>query len=363
MKIIFSFLLITVFSNVALFSQSQCLCNPRHPFDDCINDGLTRATAYQIWTLAHLLELRDSINNDFSKLEQFQFHFGKHFRLMQDIDTVKEVIAWHFRGAHFHGGGHKITVALNYNPQTFSDGALFVAVGNGGSIDSLTVDGYINGGFAGIVGTVREAGGNNFFSASSVTNCTVNVTITGVAGGIAYSNSGIISNSVFNGSITGVDRISGISGISGIVGINEPEGQIIACINNGKIVSTGSGVSGSFSNVGGIVGTMPNSGGTVSHNINNGIVEGQRFVGGIAGTVVGQPIRPANIMNNANYGFVKGTTAVGGVIGHIFSAGVNVFNNFNSGVVIGVSETGCIVGRNNGGTISNNHYDKQMCGE
>jgi len=31
--------------------------------------------------------------------------------------------------------------------------------------------------------------------------------------------------------------------------------------------------------------------------------------------------------------------------------------------VRGTSNVGCIVGKNNGGTLTNNHYDKQMCGE
>jgi len=62
---------------------------------------------------------------------------------------------------------------------------------------------------------------------------------------------------------------------------------------------------------------------------------------------------------------VKGIKSVGGIIGVIIgNAGINIFNNSNFGVVIGEEDTGCIVGRNNsGGNISNNHYDKQMCGE
>ena len=361
MKFIFCFLLITVFSNVALFSQ--CPNCPCPSFGVCLNDGHTKATAYQIWTLAHLLELRDSVNNDLFKLEQFQFHFGKHFRLMQDIATVEEVIAWRFRGAHFHGGGHKITVALNYNPQTFSDGALFMNITDGGSIDSLTVDGYINGGFAGIVGTVGGAAWNNFYPASTVTNCTSNATIVG-GSGIAFSNSGIISNCVFNGSITGVNIIGGI------VGRNDMQGQVINCINNGKIVATNSGSNTDFmgqltayNGVGGIVGAADNGNSVISHNINIGIVEGQGFVGGILGGG-GNSSTPSNIMNNANYGFVKGINGVGGIFGsNVFNTNVSVTNNSNFGVVVGNSETGCIVGRNNGGTISNNHYDKQMCGQ
>jgi len=164
-------------------------------------------------------------------------------------------------------------------------------------------------------------------------------------------------------------------GIGGIVGVNEQGGaggQIINCINNGKIIASILGGSVS-SGVGGIAGVRYNAGSVVlSGNINNGVVEGQNNVGGIIGRVTGVPVAsiPVFVTDNVNNGFVKGSTAVGGIIGssgHFDAAGfynVNIFNNFNSGVVMGVSETGCIVGRNVvGGTISNNHYDKQMCGE
>jgi len=50
-------------------------------------------------------------------------------------------------------------------------------------------------------------------------------------------------------------------------------------------------------------------------------------------------------------------------VGWVAAGGVNITNNSNFGVVVGEEDTGCIVGRNNGGNISNNHYDKQMCGE
>ena len=343
--IIIIIFLSVIFSNVALFS-----C----PFDDCINDGLTKATAYEIWTLAHLYELGDSIASTVNFSGPWNWAWGKHFRLMQDVvEPVTKTLGVMLTG-FFYGGGHKIIVEIDTPfPPTSNMPYLFPALNGGSLIDSLTVNGYISGSVAGIVG-------NN---GGTISNCIINATIINInpngggTGGIANANSGIISNCVFNGSITGVDRIGGIAGDI------ETGGQIFNCINNGKIIATASGGNGSFSGVGGIVGTKANAGFCViSNNINNGIVEGQDNVGGIVGLAVGNNLsQPPPVLTNINYGFIKGTNAVGGILGNAFAGTINIFNNFNSGVVIGVSETGCIVGRNTGGTISNNHYDKQMC--
>ena len=341
MKIIFfSFLLITAFSTVSLFS-----C----PFDDCINDGLTKATAYEIWTLEHLYELRDSVNSTVGYIGPWNWAWEKHFRLMQDIaGPVTQAIGLN---GYFHGGGHKITVEMNGSPTPPFNFSLFFSSGFG--IDSLTVDGNITNGVAGIA---TQGGG-------PITYCTSNVNIVspGGAGGISYTNYGIISNCVFNCSITGANQIGGIAG--------ENSGHIINCINNGKITATNSGsntgwggVMTSNNGVGGIVGYIANASLSISNNVNLGVVEGQYFVGGIIGCAYGLSL-PTSVTNNTSYGFVKGTNAVGGIVGNVYNNFVNVSNNFSSSVVIGVSEVGCIVGRNNGGTLINNHYDKQMCGE
>jgi len=74
------------------------------------------------------------------------------------------------------------------------------------------------------------------------------------------------------------------------------------------------------------------------------------------------------IRNSKNSGFVKSNYNSGGILG-------GVLNNFffgeliiegciNSNVVEGGLRAGCIVGNRKGfGTLINNHYDKQMCGE
>jgi len=342
MKIIFCLFFLIVFFNASLFAQC--------PFDDCINDGLTKATAYEIWTKAHLIELNDSADS-IGPPYYMSWVQGKHFRLMQDIKDINQPISG-LPNAYFYGNGKTITVAMD-------------VIGYGGLlgahyIDSLTVNGYINVQYQ-LQATAAGIGG-----AITITHCTSNVIIhlhnATMAGGIASVcvNNGTISNCVFNGSITGLNRLGGI------VGSND--GTVINCVNNGRITATNSGSNTNLggqptsnNGVGGIVGHTTNGCQSVFGNINTGTIEGQGMVGGIVGTVRALP--SALIISNLNYGFVKGTNKVGGIVGWIFNAGVAISNNSNFGVVVGEEDTGCIVGKNNGGNISNNHYDKQMCGE
>ena len=358
MKFIFCLLLSIFLFTVSLLAQ--CLHTPKCPFNSCYygGDGLSKSTAYQIWTTDDLTELSDSVRYILSN-----WHFGKHFRLMQDIsDSVRQPIWGIFRG-HFHGGGHKINVAMVYDPPLSPAIALFTSLYIDGSIDSLTLNGY----GAIIVGSTGS--GNGMFA--SVSNCTSNVSIifpgNNGGSGIVGHNKGIVYNCVFNGTIIGINQVGGIAGI------NDMGGHIINCINNGKITATNSGantgITGqptSNNGVGGIVGSHPNAtGGSIRNNINTGSVEGQNMAGGIVGVVVASsgmyPILPT--INNINYGFVKGNKIVGGILGWVIGTNINISNNSNFGVVVGEEDTGCIVGKNNGGNISNNHYDKQMCGE
>jgi len=347
MKIVL--ILVFIFTNTVLFAQP--------PFDDYTGDG-TVGNPYNIYTKAHLMELGDSINSVGPPYYLSWVH-AKHFRLMQDIDSITQSVGWRDFGGHFYAGGNKITLTINNPPPFNLATGLFNYVSMWGSIDSLTVKGYVHNGLSGIVS----------FNWGIISNCTSNVTITseyGHIGGISYSNiTGIISNCVFNGSMVSTNEIGGIVG--------ENSGHIINCINNGKITATNSGANTgltgqptSNNGVGGIVGSHPNAtGGSIRNNINTGSVEGQNMAGGIVGVVVASsgmyPILPT--INNINYGFVKGNKIVGGILGWVIGTNINISNNSNFGVVVGEEDTGCIVGKNNGGNISNNHYDKQMCGE
>jgi hypothetical protein len=280
------------------------------------------------------MELSDSVNNSWDPNYSI-WHFGKHFRLMQDINNVTQSIGWTYFCGHFHGGGNKITLAIDIIT-LYSGPCLFATIYNG-SVDSLIVDGYING-IGGIVGSIAIFNFN-----STINQCTSNVIIINPSiygygvGGIVGTNDGTIVNCINNGSIIGDDRIGGIAG--------ENEGTIINCINTGKITATNSGESSIFSGVGGIVGTSANGCLSISNCTNIGIVEGQGFVGGIIGLANWNLGLSTQINKCVNNGLVFGLNGVGGIIGNMFNSSVTISNCINTGVVLGGSNTGSIVGK------------------
>ena len=321
------FLIYFIFSNKLLFSQSS--------FKDIPDtDGLSKVTAYQIWNKEHLSELSDSLYEDAFRTDCW--HWEKHFILMQDIDFITREECLGLFNGYFHGNGKKITLVD-------TDGWAFFSMLYG-TIDSLNVDGYVNGG-AGIVASVM---GSSYYIKKSgvVINCVNNATIytngaidnitgklVGLSAGVAYYNyyGGTISNCINNGDITGVDNVGGIAG--------ENSGTIINCINTGKITATNSGSQpNGAGGVGGIVAY-----GSVSNCINLGSVVGQNNVGGIVGLGV-QSI----VSNCINYGFINGIGKVGGICGsssHIIFSGVSISNSVNVGVVEGEEDIGSIVGK------------------
>ena len=311
-------LFLFLFSNILLFAQSFTTIPG--------TDGLSKATVYQIWTKDHLMELRDSVYNSYYP-NYSTWHNGKHFRLMNDINNVTESIHATFKG-HFHGSGKKITLEI-YNTPNNPNSALFGVISNNGTVDSLIIDGFVDGGCGGITAGILYG---------SVTNCINNATIISMYGAaMIYQNEGTIINCINNGDITGVDRIGGIAGENG--------GQIINCINTGKITATASGDNSIFSGVGGICGTVANGCKGILNCLNLGNVSGQGFVGGIVGLANGKPMSPTPITNCVNYGYVKGINNVGGILGYMFYPYVNISNCVNAGVVVGSSDVGSITGK------------------
>ena len=309
--------LLTIFTNTTSFSK--------------FGGGTgTEIDPYQIWDKQDFIEFVDSVNRSSTLVyPPSDWHWGKHFRLMDNIETITEQITGYFIG-YLHGNSKKITVEIN---QTYYYASLFSSVEIGGTIDSLTVEGYINGAPSGIVV-------HNFGTINNCINNTVVInpyTHLDGPGGITYSNSGTISHCINNGDITGVDRIGGIAG--------ENEGTIINCINTGKITATASGDNNIFSGVGGIVGTVANSCQNILNCVNIGSVVGQGFVGGIVGLANGHPMAVTPITNCINYGYVRGMNIVGGVLGYMFNQNVNVTNCVNVGVVEGEEDIGSIVGK------------------
>jgi hypothetical protein len=364
MKVIVS-LLVFIFSNIFLFSQ---------PHDHFQGLG-TEENSYQIWTKNDLEVLGDSVNSDWfyspnpPNPPYYNWLYDKHFRLMTDISGVTKSIGWKAFNGHFHGNNKTITVDINppYSYPYYSVGTLFSGLANGGTIDSLTVNGYINDGYAGIVGGVAAN-----CKISHCINNVNNISMGGIAGGIT-SATGIISDCINNGSVNGVAIVYDYTGTvqlvaGGIVGENQ--GQIINCINNGKIKAPNAETT-YFSGIGGIVGACPNGLDNISNCINLGTVtlegQGNVAVGGIVGLVrTVNPLAQNLITNCINYGFVKGVSSVGGIVGIIHNNLYTITNCTNIGVVSGSSNVGCIVGNPNGNpttNIRNCHYDEQMCGE
>ena len=336
-------------------------------------DGLSKATAYEIYTKAHLQELSDSIINTSIPPNPNNWTSGKHFRLMNNIDNVDFIIGggnllntWRYLRGHFHGGGNKITLAISSSISTAHHYvALFTGLANG-SIDSLEVDGFVTNTAAnsyahtsGIVGLMNS----NSVVSNSINNAKItsySYTATGIA---ANAENGTIINCVNN------SKISGYHLAAGITLFITSDGMILNCINNGEIVIntvshpySSSGASGIVIGVSGIA--------SVLNCINLGTITGTAkyyhpsAISGTAGIACFvNSGTMSKISNNINYGFVQGINNVGSIVG-VLQGAATVENNFNSGVVIGDENVGCIIGLITGnGTVINNHYDKQMCGE
>ncbi|MCL2040103.1 MAG: hypothetical protein FWG85_06710 [Bacteroidetes bacterium] len=328
------FMLLFLFSSITLFSQYQ------------FSGEGTEVFPYQIWSVDDLNLLRDSLYHQM--YVDPNWSFNKHFRLIQDINTpVTQSITMTYFYGHFYGNNKKITLNLNVD-ETFNNytcaPALFAGITNGGSIDSLIVDGYINSNL--------WAGGiaNGIGISSKINGCINNAAIKSFnldygAGGIIFNNVNTISSCINNGDITGVNIVGGIAG--------QNDGTIINCINTGKIIATNSGSNTSIvtgdttpnNGVGGIVACVVNSSQNILNCVNIGSVVGQGFVGGIVGLANGNPMATTPITNCINYGYVRGINIVGGVLGYMFNQNVNVSNCVNVGVIEGEEDTGRIVGK------------------
>jgi hypothetical protein len=298
----FAFFALTV-SNIALFAQFGG------------GNGLTVATAYQIYTKAHLEELSDSIiyspsnNNTTGK----NWSRDKHFKVMNDIiEPLTKIIGWPASWSSFQGhfDGQNYTITLDINDATFYYVGLFNCIYYG-SIKNVVVTGSINainqyynvGGIVGGIITGDSASGD-----VRISNC--------------VNNANVMLANYFH--IAGA--VGGIVGGIGVSGIRLVSNEVIIenCINIGSVKGFGTG---------GILGAS---------NVN------------IAGVCI--------INNCVNYGLIAGDIWAGGIAG-IIDNRITISNCYNSGVVSGSGNVGCIVGNNAGGTVINCHYDMQMCDE
>lgn len=251
----------------------------------------------------------------------------------------------------FDGNNHTIS-GLSINTSSTSDEyfGLFGAVGEGGTVKDLTVEGNIN------IDSEYEvnAGGVVGENAGNVSNCTseVAITVEGVyayIGGIIGSNAGNVSNCTHKAAIT-VTADTAYTG--GVIGFNG--GSLTNCSNSGAVEGTGQTANGAY--VGGIVGSNNHTEsvmGSVENCYNTGTVTATGS-NAVAGGVMGVNLNTVNSCYNT--GAVTGTTA-GGVVG-ANSYGTTpgtVTSCYNVGKVAASSEgttIGGVVGANSNGSTS-----------
>ena len=365
---------------------------------------------YKIFTSQHLEALADSVNNGTN------WSMNKHFILMNNITSpITTIIGPSGGGRSFQGtfDGNDFTITLNIRASDYV--GLFGFVRNA-TISNLNIVGSVNGNYntggvagkselskfnncnnnasisvtnyfgGGIVGNASASnfndcnnyasvvggetiGGivgfvyNDANSACEFNNCSNNASIStlvtaGVrgsqAGGITGSGeSSSFNNCVNNGSILGGIGVGGIAGEGSASNFND-------CANNGYVRSTNTGA-------GGIAGIAePRSRGSNAKGcVNIGSVEANSSAGGIFGYTNGNIIRRTIASNCINSGIIKGNVQVGGIIGYLRTSDIE--SCINTGIVIAsgtqAQYIGAIVGWNyqGTGTVTNCHYDKQMC--
>jgi len=103
---------------------------------------------------------------------------------------------------------------------------------------------------------------------------------------------------------------------------------------------------------------------TIENCINIEIVRGTMYAGGITGLLRDNSTEGDNtraiVSNCINSGLIIGINSTGGIIGRAYKKD-KIKNCINTGTVKGNTKVGCIVGENDGGTVINCHYDKQIC--
>ena len=325
--------------------------------------------------------------NELAKIGADGYPLNGSYVLADDINLEGNANnAWksigNFTGT-FDGDGHTISgLYLNAGNLGSADQGLglFTSVGQGGTVENLTVEGVIDGTKAG-VGIGGIAGKNN---GGTISNCTSSVDITGSVdsnvGGIVGSSDrgGTIENCRNTGSINVTCSRSEI-GIGGIVGVTS-NGTVKTCENTGKVTvdhCTGTGgivgyaVGGSkvsnCRNSGSIDGNKSKTGGIVGENYgavlkcyNTGDVRSDGTAGGIAGRNVSENSGSGSTVENCyNIGDVSGSGDVGGVVGYNNNSNVytsTVKNCYNTGKVTGTGNLGGAVGRIETGDVSDCYY-------
>ena len=307
----------------------------------CGGNG-TAANPYQICSEQDLRDLARYVNGGVS-------FSGIYFRQMVNITMTQGVFTpvgatstTPFSGTYY-GGNHTVSNLVMANNTSTLRG-LFGAV-YGGYIDSLTIEGNVNGGDT--TGAVAGSAIN-----STIRHCTNNAYVMGAYryhGGIVGSaNHSTIEYCTNNGALTGSAYYH-----AGIAGQAINNSTIRGCVNNGLISSSNYYAAG----IVGYATSTSTSARTGIHSCtNNGQVFGSYYSSGIAGYAN----QYCTIDSSCNNGTVSGTYYVGGIVGYMYyyctirrcSNRALVTNSNTSGYY-----TGGIVGRCYGTSSSYNYIE------
>lgn len=320
----------------------------------------TQDEPYLIKDAEDLIEFARRVNDN-DPINEKEGELNAWAELKKDIDlenTSWTPIAYNYEHPYsgtFDGNNHIISgLSINNSSTNYGYFGLFGAVGEGGTVTNLTVEGSITVNS----GSNVRAGGVVASNDGDVSNCTSEVAITVEAniayiGGIIGSNAGNVSNCTNKTDITATANTAYIGGVIGFNG-----GSLTNCSNSGAVEGTGQTANGAY--VGGIVGSNSHTEivmGSVENCYNTGTVTAtgsNAVAGGVAG------INLKTVSSCYNTGTVTGTTTAGGVVGaNIYGTSPGtpgtVTSCYNIGKVTAPSEgatIGGVVGANSNGSTS-----------
>ena len=340
----------------ALLLGALISAQPALAKDGTMKGNGTQESPYQIEDAKDLIEFARRVNDN-DPINEKEGELNAWAELKKDIDlenTSWTPIAYNYEHPYsgtFDGNNHTISgLSINNSSTNYGYFGLFGAVGEGGTVTNLTVEGSITVNS----GSNVRAGGVVASNDGDVSNCTSEVAITVEAniayiGGIIGSNAGNVSNCTNKTDITATANTAYIGGVIGFNG-----GSLTNCSNSGAVEGTGQTANGAY--VGGIVGSNNHTEsvmGSVENCYNTGTVTATGS-NAVAGGVMGVNLNTVNSCYNT--GTVTGTTA-GGVVG-ANSYGTTpgtVTSCYNVGKVAASSEgttIGGVVGANSNGSTS-----------
>jgi filamentous hemagglutinin family protein len=226
---------------------------------------------------------------------------------------------------------------------TWSSGAAFTPIGNGGANFLGTFDG-LGHTITGL--TIAQPGGSylGLFGYVGATGVIRNVGLTGSVTGASYV-----------GSLVGVNAgvIANVSSSASVSGTNSIVGGLVAFNANGSIKnSDATGAVSAPNFVGGLVGSNE---GPITNSYATGTVTGLVNVGGLVG--YDTSTIDTSYATGSVSGSVSGSNYVGGLVGRTDGSAGNpsVTNSYATGAVTGTTGVGGLIGWNDGGTISNSY--------